>query len=144
MKYLDNNNFDDVYQYVDDGVFGGLAAGKPSIFPIYWSRPQMEARGDDNMATTRQFLNSFWKHESEGRSGSTPTATPPIPDRVRRREPGTSSGGLSPHTDSGSVERWLLPAPTTTSSGMSSPATRRHTTRGTAPTGPRSTSSSPP
>jgi hypothetical protein len=29
---------------------------------------------------------------------------------VRRREPGTSSSGLSPHTDSGSVERWLLPA----------------------------------
>ncbi len=110
VDYLDRNNFADTYRYLDDGVFGGLAAGKPSIFPIYWSRPQMEARGDDNMATVRQFLNSFWKHESEGRVWFDPDRDTAYPDRVRRREPGASSGGLSPHTDSGSIERWLTGA----------------------------------
>jgi hypothetical protein len=110
VSYLDRNDFAGKYRYVDDGIFGGLAAAKPSIFPIYWSRPQMEARQDENMVAVRGFLNSFWKHESEGRVWFDPTRDTAYPDRVRRREPGTSSGGLSAHTDSGSVERWLLPA----------------------------------
>src|SRR4029453_19795 len=109
VSYLDRNDFAGKYQYVDDGIFGGLAAAKPSIFPIYWSRPQMEAREDDNMVAVPGVLNSFWKHEAEGRVWFDPTRDTAYPDRVRRREPGTSSGGLSAHTDSGSVERWLLP-----------------------------------
>ena len=32
------------------------------------------------------------------------------PDRIRRRPPGTTSKGLGAHTDSGALERWLLPA----------------------------------
>jgi hypothetical protein len=110
VSYLDRNDFAGTYKYVDDGIFGGLAAAKPSIFPIYWSRPQMEAREDDNMVAVRGFLNGFWKHESGGRVWFDPTRDTAYPDRVRRREPGSSSGGLSPHTDSGSIERWLLPA----------------------------------
>lgn len=110
VDYLDVNDFASTYEYTDDGVFGGLAAGKPSIFPIYWSTPQMEAREDPNMVAVRGFLNAFWKHESQGRTWFDPTRDTAYPDRVRRREPGTSSSGLSAHTDSGSIERWLLPA----------------------------------
>ena len=110
VSYLERNDFAGKYRYVDDGIFGGLSASKPSIFPIYWSRPQMEARQDDNMVAVRGFLNSFWKHESEGRVWFDPTRDTAYPDRVRRREPGTDSAGLSAHTDSGSIERWLLPA----------------------------------
>ena len=110
VAYLERNDFAGKYRYVDDGIFGGLAAAKPSIFPIYWSRPQMEAREDGNMVAVRGFLNSFWKHESEGRVWFDPTRDTAYPDRVRRREPGSTSGGLSAHTDSGSIERWLLPA----------------------------------
>jgi len=110
VSYLEDNNFGETYRYLDDGVFGSLAAGKPSIFPIYWSKPQMEARQDDNMVAVRRFLNGFWKHESQGRVWFDPRSDTAYPDRVRRREPGTSSSGLSPHTDSGSVERWLSPA----------------------------------
>jgi hypothetical protein len=110
VSYLDRNDFAGTYKYVDDGIFGGLAVAKPSIFPIYWSRPQMEAREDDDMVAVRGFLNGFWKHESEGRVWFDPTRDTAYPDRVRRREPCSSSGGLSPHTDSGSIERWLLPA----------------------------------
>jgi Protein of unknown function (DUF1479) len=110
VAYVEENNFADTYRYLDDGVFGGLAAGVPPIFPVYWSRPQMEAREDDAMVVTRQFLNSFWKHESMGKEWFDPSRDSAYPDRVRRRPPGTTSDGLSPHTDSGSVERWLLPA----------------------------------
>jgi Protein of unknown function (DUF1479) len=108
--YLERNDFAKTYEYLDDGVFGGLAASKPSIFPIYWSKPQMEARQDDNMSAVRGFLNGFWQHDSEGRTWFDPTRDTAYPDRVRRRAPGASSKGLSAHTDSGSVERWLLPA----------------------------------
>ncbi|WP_181772474.1 DUF1479 domain-containing protein [Amycolatopsis pittospori] len=110
VDYLGRNEFEKAYRYLDDGVFGGLAAGKPAIFPIYWSRPQMEAREDAAMVAVRGFLNGFWKHESEGRVWFDPTRDTAYPDRVRRRAPGTNSPGLSAHTDSGSVERWLLPA----------------------------------
>jgi hypothetical protein len=108
--YADQNRFAETYRAIDDGVFGGLAAGKPSIYPIYWSVPQIEARQDDNMAAVRRFLNGFWKHESGGRAWFDPDRDTAYPDRVRRRPPGANSAGLSPHTDSGSVERWLLPA----------------------------------
>jgi hypothetical protein len=110
VSYIQDNDFESKYTYIDDGVFAGLAAGKPSIFPIYWSRPQMQAREDENMVAVRSFLNSFWKHESEGGVWFDPNRDTAYPDRVRRRGPGASSNGLSPHTDSGSVERWLLPA----------------------------------
>jgi hypothetical protein len=110
VGYLERNDFAGSYRYLDDGIFGGLAAAKPSIFPIYWSAPQMQAREDDNMVAVRGFLNSFWKHESQGRVWFDPRRDTAYPDRVRRREPGTNSNGLSAHTDSGSVERWLLPA----------------------------------
>jgi Protein of unknown function (DUF1479) len=110
VSYLDRNDFAATYRYLDDDIFGGLAAAKPSIFPIYWSRPQMQARQDDAMVAVRSFLNSFWQHESQGRVWFDPTRDTAYPDRVRRREPGTSSKGLSAHTDSGSIERWLLPA----------------------------------
>src|SRR5262245_50928560 len=62
------------------------------------------------MVAVRRFLNSFWKHESEGRIWFDPDRDTAYPDRVRRRPPGANSAGLSPHTDSGSIERWLLPA----------------------------------
>ncbi len=109
-RYTEENRFAETYQAIDDGVFGGLAAGRPSIYPIYWSVPQIEARQDDRMAAVRRFLNSFWKHESDGRVWFDPDRDTAYPDRVRRRAPGANSNGLSPHTDSGSVERWLLPA----------------------------------
>jgi hypothetical protein len=110
VSYLDDNDFMGRYAYLDDGVFGGLAASRPSIYPIYWSRPQMQAREDPNMIAVRGFLNGFWKHESQGRVWFDPHRDTAYPDRIRRRAPGTSSGGLSAHTDSGSIERWLLPA----------------------------------
>ena len=109
-SYIEDNGFFAEYRHVDDGIFGGLEQARPSIFPIYWSKPQMEARQHPHMVAVRQFLNRFWRSESEGRIWFDPDRDTAYPDRIRRREPGTSSDGLSAHTDSGSVERWLLPA----------------------------------
>jgi hypothetical protein len=109
-SYLEDKRFAERYRGPADDVFGGLASGRPQIYGVYWSKPQIEARQDENMIAVRTFLNGFWRHESEGRAWFDPTRDTAYPDRIRRREPGSPSLGLSPHTDNGSIERWLLPA----------------------------------
>lgn len=93
----------------EDKYFGTLAAAKPQIYGIYWSRPQVAARQAESLTRVRIFLNRLWLAESEGRRHFDPDQTPVYADRIRRRPPGSSSLGLSPHVDGGSVERWLEP-----------------------------------
>lgn len=93
-----------------DKYFSKLKAGRPQIFGIYWSKPQMQARQGVPLAETRAFLNSLWTHQSESRTHFDPTRECTYADRIRRREPGDATLGLSPHMDAGSVERWLDPA----------------------------------
>ncbi|MGB0783540.1 MAG: YbiU family protein [Marinomonas sp.] len=110
VEYVERNDFDNQYRGPGDDFFGTLSASRPEIFPIYWSSSQMEARQSPRMHEVQHFLNGFWKVESEGRRWFDPTVSYIYPDRVRRRPPGTTSNGLGPHTDSGALERWLLPA----------------------------------
>jgi len=110
LEYLDANHFDDVYKGPGDSFFGSLEASRPEIYPIYWSQAQMQARQSDNMAAAQSFLNRLWKVESEGKQWFNPDISVIYPDRIRRRPPGTTSKGLGAHTDSGALERWLLPA----------------------------------
>jgi hypothetical protein len=110
LNYLDANNFDRSYRGPGDNFFGSLAASRPEIYPIYWSRAQMEARQSDAMAKTQSFLNRLWKFDSAGIRWFDPDTNILYPDRIRRRLPGTTSQGLGAHTDSGALERWLLPA----------------------------------
>ncbi|MFI5217826.1 MAG: YbiU family protein, partial [Candidatus Limnocylindria bacterium] len=93
-----------------DQYFSALASGRPQIFGIYWSKPQVEARQHQALAETRAFLNSLWTHASGGRAHFRPDRECTYADRIRRREPGDRSLGLSPHMDAGSVERWIDPA----------------------------------
>ncbi|NNC23565.1 DUF1479 domain-containing protein [Salinisphaera sp. USBA-960] len=110
VEYVDTNGFDSQYQGPADDFFGGLDATRPQIFPVFWSRPQMEARQDPRMATVQSFMNQLWKYRSEeGRDWFDPHQDSLYPDRVRRRPPGTNSGGLGAHTDGGAIERWLHP-----------------------------------
>jgi hypothetical protein len=90
-----------------DKYFSTLKSDKPQIFGIYWSKPQIEARQAESMAAARAFLNSLWRHDSEGRSWFDPKRETSYADRTRRRQPGDVSLGLSPHMDAGSVERWI-------------------------------------
>jgi hypothetical protein len=67
----------------------------------------MQARQGPELAETRAFLNRLWRHESEGRTEFDPDRECTYADRIRRREPGDRTLGLSPHMDGGSVERWI-------------------------------------
>ena len=93
-----------------DQYFSVLKSGRPQIFGIYWSQPQVQARQAASMARTRAFLNGLWQAASEGTTWFDPEHECSYADRIRRREPGDSTLGLSPHMDAGSVERWIDPA----------------------------------
>jgi hypothetical protein len=107
-KYVEENHLDEKLAHAaEDKYFGALAAGKPQIYGIYWSRPQVQARQSEALTGARVFMNHLWLAESEGRRHFDPGQIPVYADRIRRRPPGSSSLGLSPHCDGGSVERWL-------------------------------------
>lgn len=110
LDYLDLNQFDAVYKGPGDNFFGTLTASRPEIYPIYWSQAQMQARQSEEMAQVQSFLNRLWTFESNGKQWFNPDVSVIYPDRIRRRPPGTTSKGLGAHTDSGALERWLLPA----------------------------------
>ncbi|WP_426445209.1 DUF1479 domain-containing protein [Siccibacter colletis] len=110
LDYLAKNDFDAQYRGPGDSFFGTLEASRPEIYPIYWSKAQMEARQSDRMATVQSFLNRLWRFEDGDTRWFDPDVSVIYPDRIRRRPPGTTSKGLGAHTDSGALERWLLPA----------------------------------
>ena len=115
---------DEVVRYIDasrylermkdkaglDQYFSGLAASRPQIYSLYWSKPQMQARQHANQATTRAWLNRLWTFEKNGTRYFDPDRQFNYADRIRRREPGDATLGLSPHSDGGSVERWCEPS----------------------------------
>lgn len=109
-RYVEENGLDaKLANKAEDKYFGTLAASRPQIYGIYWSRPQVEARQSESLTQVRRFLNRLWQSESEGRRHFDPDQVPAYADRIRRRPPGAASLGLSPHVDGGSVERWLEP-----------------------------------
>jgi hypothetical protein len=107
-RYVEENGLNEKLAHAaEDRYFGTLAAAKPQIYGIYWSRPQVQARQSESLTRTRIFLNRLWLADSEGRRHFNPDQVPVYADRIRRRPPGSTSLGLSPHVDGGSVERWL-------------------------------------
>ena len=111
-RYIDENDYyrKAVEKAGMDQYFSTLASGRPQIFGLYWSPPQIQARQHINLAVTRRFLNRLWDYQ---RADGTPEFDPDrqcdYADRVRRREPGDKSLGLSAHCDGGSIERWCDP-----------------------------------
>lgn len=105
-----NDYYDTGSEAPADDYFSNLDADRPQIFSIYWSRPQVEARQHEHMAATQSFLDSLWISGRDGETYFDPTRHCTYADRIRRREPGDETLGLSPHNDAGSVERWLDPA----------------------------------
>jgi hypothetical protein len=93
-----------------DRYFSDLAAGRPQIFSLYWSQPQMAARQHPAIDRARAWLNRLWTFERDGVRYFEPDRQFNYADRIRRREPGDTTLGLSPHSDGGSVERWCEPS----------------------------------
>ena len=92
-----------------DDFFGSVGS-KPEIYPIYWSPAEMQTRQDDRMARVQGFLNSQWKHESEGVQWFDPNRDSLYPDRIRRRPEGANSAGLGTHLDPGNLDLWMTEA----------------------------------
>ena len=90
-----------------DQYFSTLQSGKPQVFGIYWSRPQVLARQDKRMAKTKSWMNNLWNWKQGTEYGIDANKECTYADRIRRREPGDNTFGLSPHTDAGSIERWI-------------------------------------
>ncbi|QLH20680.1 DUF1479 domain-containing protein [Streptomyces sp. Rer75] len=109
VDYVERNKFFENYAGPGDDFFGSVGS-KPEIYPIYWSQAQMEVRQSRRMARVQSFLNSFWKHESDGVQWFDPERDALYPDRIRRRPPGSDSGGLGTHCDPGTLDLWMTEA----------------------------------
>jgi hypothetical protein len=105
--YLDENRYEEreIEKRSLDQYFSALKAGRPQIFNVYWSKPQVNARQGESLAETRAFLDRLWKYDG----AFDPDLQCTYADRVRRRQPGDKTLGLSPHMDAGTVERWIDP-----------------------------------
>ena len=108
-EYIDQNNYYDDQQKKAgiDEYFSELKSGKPQIFGLYWSKPQVEIRQSIELDKVKKWLNRLWKFKINNKKIFDPNKELVYADRVRRREPGDSTLGLSPHCDAGSVERWI-------------------------------------
>jgi hypothetical protein len=62
------------------------------------------------LTAARIWLNGLWHSRRGAGVDFDPRGLCSYADRIRQREPGDTSLGLSPHMDGGSVERWLDPA----------------------------------
>lgn len=107
-RYLEENDYErkEIEKRSLDKYFSALKAGKPQIFNLYWSKPQVLARQDEKLAKTRSFLDRLWTNYD---GVFNPGLQCTYADRVRRRQPGDKTLGLSPHMDAGTVERWIDP-----------------------------------
>ena len=109
VDYVEKNKFFENYAGPGDDFFGSVGS-KPEIYPIYWSKPQMQARQSDRMARVQAFLNSQWRSESDGVQWFDPNRDSLYPDRIRRRPPGADSNGLGAHCDPGTLDLWMTEA----------------------------------
>jgi hypothetical protein len=109
VDYVENNRFFETYRGPGDDFFGSVGS-KPEIYPVYWSRAQMQARQSDRMATVQAFLNRQWTSQSDGVQWFDPERDSLYTDRIRRRPPGADSAGLGTHLDPGTLDLWMTEA----------------------------------
>ncbi|MFI5959082.1 DUF1479 domain-containing protein [Cryptosporangium sp. NPDC051539] len=109
VEYVESNQFFENYRGPGDDFFGSVGS-KPEIYPIYWSPAQMQARQSVRMSNVQKFLNGRWTHASEGVQWFDPDRDSLYPDRIRRRPPGATSGGLGTHLDPGTLDLWMTEA----------------------------------
>jgi hypothetical protein len=105
--YLDQNGYYEQDEPGLDNYFSDLKSDRPQICAVYWSKPQVQARQSTEMSQTKSFLNRIWNYKKNSKMHFNPDQECTYADRVRMRQPGDTSLGLSPHVDGGSVERWL-------------------------------------
>jgi hypothetical protein len=143
-RYVEENGLTEkLANAAEDKYFGNLAAAKPQIYGIYWSRPQVQARQSESLTRVRVFLNRLWVAQSEGVVIST---------RIRRRRTPTGSAGARREpVRSGSRLMWTvgrlsggLGRISEASTATSSRAISKSTTLSMQPSGRKPRSSRPP
>ena len=108
-EYIEKNNYYELQKEKADldNYFSDLKSGKPQIFGLYWSKTQTRIRQSKELDHVKKWINHLWKYQYDGYQVFDPNKELIYADRVRRREPGDSTLGLSPHCDAGSIERWI-------------------------------------
>ena len=104
--YVQENDYFSKQKEGLDRYFSDLKSDRPQIYGIYWSKAQIEIRHSEQMAKVKKWLNNLWIYENSEYKVFDPNKELSYADRVRRREPGDDTLGLSPHCDAGSIERW--------------------------------------
>ena len=107
-EYIEGNGYyeDQKKKAGLDKYFSDLKSGKPQIYGLYWSKAQIEIRHSEEMAKVKKWLNNLWNFKNSEYTVFDPNKELSYADRLRRREPGDDTLGLSPHCDAGSIERW--------------------------------------
>ncbi|KAJ5889058.1 hypothetical protein N7495_009099 [Penicillium taxi] len=80
-------------------------ADTPTVYELYWTPAQAEARAHPNMLETQRFLQHLW-YSSDPNSKFSRSNPLSYSDRLRIRNPGDAKFTLGPHADGGSLERW--------------------------------------
>ncbi len=108
-NYIESNHYyqDQIKKSHLDNYFSELKSGKPQIFGLYWSKTQTEIRQSNELDKVKKFINNIWNYKFDNYQVFDPNKELIYADRVRRRQPGDSTLGLSPHCDAGSIERWI-------------------------------------
>ena len=108
-KYIKKNNYYELQKEKAglDNYFSDLKSGKPQIFGLYWSKTQTEIRQSNELDLVKKWINNIWNYKYDDHQVFDPNKELIYADRVRRREPGDATLGLSPHCDAGSIERWI-------------------------------------
>ncbi|GAB1317781.1 DUF1479-domain-containing protein (Fragment) [Madurella fahalii] len=84
----------------------GFPQDEPQVLELYWSTPQVRARGHPRLLRAQTALmTSLWR-ASDGASAVSLRTPLCYADRLRIRRPGDARFALGPHQDGGSVERW--------------------------------------
>jgi hypothetical protein len=78
-----------------DNYFSNLKSAKPQIYGLYWSNAQLKIRHSEEMQKVKAFLNNLWIYENDEYKVFDPNRELCYADRVRRREPGDNSLGLT-------------------------------------------------
>ncbi len=107
-EYIEGNGYyeDQKKKAGLDKYFSDLKSAKPQIYGLYWSKAQIEIRHSEEMAKVKKWLNNLWNFRNSEYIVFDPNKELSYADRLRRREPGDDTLGLSPHCDAGSIERW--------------------------------------
>jgi len=105
-RYLSDINYVEASMKSTDDHMSAVQKANPQMFSVYWSKPQVEARQSENLAKVRSQLNRLWHYEQDGKQLFDPDLECTYADRVRRRQAGDDTIGISLHVDGGSIERW--------------------------------------